>query len=105
MGVDASRSTRMQPRLGKRWSLWTAHERKTCLKCLHKGLAELSTLSNGNTLHGLAFLTEEETEQELPEEVGSSLFSGDNSWSQHVRLLIRDVFGTDPPIFLNGCAK
>jgi hypothetical protein len=31
------------------------------------------------------------------------LFAGDTSWRQHGRLLIRDVFGTDPPIFLNGC--
>ena len=52
LGVDASRSTRMQPRLGKRWSLWTAHERKTCPKCLHKGLVELSTISNGSTGNG-----------------------------------------------------
>ena len=39
----------MQPRLGKRWSLGTAHSRKTCPKCLHKGFVELSTIANGST--------------------------------------------------------
>jgi len=55
--------------------------------------------SKRRPLHGLAFLPEAAATQESPEAIRPSLYSGDNSWSQHVRLLLRDILGSDPPIF------
>src|SRR5262249_20304696 len=55
--------------------------------------------SKRRPLHGLAFLPEAAATQESPEAIKPSLYSGDNSWSQHVRLLLRDILGSDPPIF------
>jgi len=55
--------------------------------------------SKRRSLHGLAFLPPAAATQEGPEAIRSSLYSGDNSWSQHVRLLLRAILGTDPPIF------
>ena len=60
--------------------------------------------SKRRPLHGLAFLPEAAT-QEGPEAIRPSLYSGDNSWSQHVRLLLRDILGTDPPIFSDRILK
>ncbi len=61
--------------------------------------------SKRRPLHGLAFLPEAAATQEGPEAIRPSLYSGDNSWSQHVRLLLRAILGTDPPIFSERMSK
>ena len=55
--------------------------------------------SKRRPLDGLAFLPEAAATQEGPEAIRPSLYLRDNSWSQHVRLLLRAILGTDPPIF------
>src|SRR5215472_16243692 len=45
----ASRSTRIEPRSGKRKPVWTASGQKTGPRLFCKGLVDLSTLSNGST--------------------------------------------------------
>jgi hypothetical protein len=55
--------------------------------------------SKRRSIHGLAFLPEAAATQEGPEAIRPSLYAEDNSWSQHVRLHLRDIIGTDPPIF------
>ena len=43
--------------------------------------------SKRKPFHNFAFLAEEAAKQEGPEEIKFSLFSLDDSWSQHVRLV------------------
>jgi hypothetical protein len=42
--------------------------------------------SKRKPFHNFAFLTEEAAKQKGPEEIKFSLFSVDDSWSQHVRV-------------------
>jgi len=43
--------------------------------------------SKRGPLHGLAFLAEEAAKQEVLEQINSSLFSVDGSWSQYERVV------------------